>query len=172
MLQIAARIFAEKVAALAARVRMLKGEKLKFDDELARSFTTLLRQPTASPARTRIRTSTKSSFSWKRKFPAAAPVAALTRWRKPFVIPKEKLIPCFKLAIKNDAPGRWHTLRFRPNESFTVEYVTNKPWAVKLYKGDFHSGFRKYDLPLHRSRFDLAAHEGYPGHHVYNSCWK
>jgi len=33
MLKLRRRIFAEQIYALAARVRMLKGEKLKFDDE-------------------------------------------------------------------------------------------------------------------------------------------
>ena len=58
-----------------------------------------------------------------------------------------------------------------PNESFTIEYVTNKPWGgYNWYKGNFHSVIQvNTDLPIYIDRaVDLAAHEGYPGHHVYN----
>jgi len=50
--------------------------------------------------------------------------------------------------------------------------VTNKPWGgYNWYKGNFHSVIQvNTDLPIYIDRaIDLAAHEGYPGHHVYNS---
>jgi hypothetical protein len=53
-----------------------------------------------------------------------------------------------------------------------VEYVTNKPWAgYNWYKGGFRSVIQvNTDLPIYIDRaVDLAAHEGYPGHHVYNA---
>ncbi|HEY0368590.1 MAG TPA: hypothetical protein VGC85_03245, partial [Chthoniobacterales bacterium] len=59
-----------------------------------------------------------------------------------------------------------------PNESFTVEYVTDKPWGgYNWYKGDFRSVIQvNTDVPAYIDRaIDLAAHEGYPGHHVYNA---
>jgi len=57
-------------------------------------------------------------------------------------------------------------------ENFKVEYVTNKPWgAYNWYKGNSFSVIQvNTDLPIYIDRaVDLAAHEGYPGHHVYNS---
>ena len=57
-------------------------------------------------------------------------------------------------------------------ESFTVEYVTDKPWSgYNWYKGGFHSLIQvNTDLPIFIDRaIDLACHEGYPGHHVYNA---
>ena len=59
----------------------------------------------------------------------------------------------------------------RRNESFEVEYVTDKSWsAYNWYKGGFHSLIQvNTDLPIYIDRaIDLACHEGYPGHHVYN----
>ena len=50
--------------------------------------------------------------------------------------------------------------------------MTNKPWGgYNWYKGNFHSVIQvNTDLPIFIDRaVDLAAHEGYPGHHVYNS---
>ena len=93
-------------------------------------------------------------------------------WRKPFLIPKEKLDTVFQLAIKECRARTLAHLALPPNESFTVEYVTNKPWGgYNWYKGNFHSVIQvNTDLPIFIDRaVDLAAHEGYPGHHVYNS---
>jgi hypothetical protein len=58
------------------------------------------------------------------------------------------------------------------DESFTVEYVTNKPWSgYNWYQGNYRSLIQvNTDLPIYIDRaIDLACHEGYPGHHVYNA---
>jgi hypothetical protein len=58
-----------------------------------------------------------------------------------------------------------------PEEKFTVEYVTNKSWSgYNWYQGNFQSLIQvNTDLPIYIDRaIDLACHEGYPGHHVYN----
>src|SRR5580765_6396724 len=57
-------------------------------------------------------------------------------------------------------------------ESFTVEYVTNRSWSgYNWYQGNYHSLIQvNTDLPIYIDRaVDLACHEGYPGHHVYNA---
>ena len=62
-------------------------------------------------------------------------------------------------------------LQLPPDESFTVEYVTNKSWSgYNWYQGSFRSVIQvNTDLPIYIDRaVDLACHEGYPGHHVYN----
>src|SRR5690606_33715446 len=49
---------------------------------------------------------------------------------------------------------------------------TNKPWSgYNWYQGDAHSLIQiNTDLPIYIERaIELAAHEGYPGHHVYNA---
>ena len=56
-------------------------------------------------------------------------------------------------------------------ESFEIEYVTDKPWSgYNWYKGDYKSLIQvNTSLPIYIDRaIDLACHEGYPGHHVYN----
>ena len=93
-------------------------------------------------------------------------------WRKPFLIPKEKLDAVFQAAIKECRARTLAHVALPPNESFAVDYVTNKPWGgYNWYKGNFHSVIQvNTDLPIFIDRaVDLAAHEGYPGHHVYNS---
>ena len=57
------------------------------------------------------------------------------------------------------------------NESFTIEYVTDKPWGgYNWYKGNYKSLIQvnvDFPIPIERA-IDLGCHEGYPGHHVYN----
>ena len=58
-----------------------------------------------------------------------------------------------------------------PGESFTIEYVTDKSWSgYNWYQGNYRSLIQiNTDLPIYIDRaIDLACHEGYPGHHVYN----
>jgi hypothetical protein len=62
-------------------------------------------------------------------------------------------------------------VRLPEGESFTVEYVTGKSWSgYNWYQGAFRSLIQvNTDLPVYIDRaLDLACHEGYPGHHVYN----
>ena len=59
-----------------------------------------------------------------------------------------------------------------PGESVTVEYVHGKPWsAFSRYQGNFHSLIQiNADFGLTVDQvLQLACHEGYPGHHAYNS---
>ena len=70
------------------------------------------------------------------------------------------------------ARGRSQHVELPPDESFTVEYVTNKSWSgYNWYQGNFRSLIQvNTDLPIYIDRaIDLACHEGYPGHHVYNA---
>jgi hypothetical protein len=172
MLKLRREYLQKQISALAARVRMLKGEKLKFDDEsralydaVAPTFDDSHFDQIIAELEKKIPGNNRQSGSdplWER----------YEKWRKPFVIPKEKLDRVFQLAIKECRARTQAHVALPPNESFTVEYVTNKPWGgYNWYKGKFHSVIQvNTDLPIYIDRaVDLAAHEGYPGHHVYNS---
>lgn len=88
-----------------------------------------------------------------------------------FIIPKAKVDTVFKTAI---AEARKRTLthyKLPANENFTLEYVTGKPWSgYNWYQGNYQSKIQiSIDMPIFIERaIDLACHEGYPGHHVYN----
>jgi hypothetical protein len=59
-----------------------------------------------------------------------------------------------------------------PGERFDLEYVKGTSWnAYNWYKGGYHSLIQvNLDFPVALDRaIDLACHEGYPGHHVYNA---
>jgi len=93
-------------------------------------------------------------------------------FRNRFVIPKEKLDGVFKAAIDGCRGRTLKRVTLPGTESFTVEYVTNKSWSgYNWYQGNYRSLIQvNTDLPIYINRaLDLACHEGYPGHHVYNA---
>jgi hypothetical protein len=95
-----------------------------------------------------------------------------TDFSKKFIIPIDKLDTVFQVAI---AEARLRTkayLGLPGNENFEIEYVTGKSWSgYNYYKGNSYSLIQiNTDLPIYIERaIDLACHEGYPGHHVFNT---
>ncbi len=88
-----------------------------------------------------------------------------------FVIPVDKLDTVFKTAIRTARNLTIARYQLPPGENFTIEFVKNKPWSgYNWYKGHYQSVIQiNTDLPIMIERaVDLACHEGYPGHHVYN----
>ena len=97
------------------------------------------------------------------------------RWnnfRNEFIIPTDKLDKVFTAAIKECRKRTLQHIQLPADENFKVEYVNNQPWgAYNWYKGNSFSVIQvNTDLPVYLDRaIDLASHEGYPGHHVYNT---
>jgi hypothetical protein len=156
----------KQLSALATRVRIVKGEHLKFDEE------SLALYDAVAP------TLPESHFQeiLARLGPKLPGEGSLLQryenWRRAFVIPKDKLDTVLQLAIKACRERTLAHIHLPATENFTVEYVTNKPWgAYNWYQGNYRSVIQvNTDLPTYIDRaIDLAAHEGYPGHHVYNA---
>ena len=92
-------------------------------------------------------------------------------FKKNFEIPKNKIQPVFDAALKECKSRTQKYINLPAGENFKVEYVTNKPWgAYNWYKGNLFSLIQvTTDFPVQiDGAVGLAAHEGYPGHHVYN----
>lgn len=90
---------------------------------------------------------------------------------KKFVIPEDKLDIVFKAAIEEARKRTKTHYQLPDNEKFTLEYVKGTSWSgYNWYKGDYNSLIQiNTDLPIFIDRaIDLACHEGYPGHHIYN----
>ena len=88
-----------------------------------------------------------------------------------FIIPKEKIDTIFKTTIAEARKRTLNHYALPEIENFKLEYVTNKPWSgYNWYKGNYQSVIQiNLDGPIFIERaIDLACHEGYPGHHVYN----
>ncbi|MCJ7526045.1 MAG: hypothetical protein MUP71_12620 [Candidatus Aminicenantes bacterium] len=99
-------------------------------------------------------------------------IERITALRKDFIIPADKLPAVFDAAISECRRRTLAHIALPQNENFKAEYVKNKPWgAYNWYKGSAFSVIEvNTDLPMDISGpLRLAAHEGYPGHHVYNA---
>ena len=98
-------------------------------------------------------------------------VVRYNAFRERFYIPRGKVDAAFKTAIDECRRRTAAHIELPPTESFTVEYVTGKSWsAYNWYKGRYRSVIQvNTEFPIEVDRvIDLACHEGYPGHHVYN----
>ncbi|MQA30201.1 MAG: hypothetical protein GEU82_10230 [Luteitalea sp.] len=154
-----------QLEALRARVRMLSGAKMRFDEE------SLALYDAVAP------THPESYFQamiddLDRALPGTGPlIDRVEAFRAAFVIPKERLGRVFDTAIGECRRRTLEHVALPAGESFTVEYVTNKSWSgYNWYQGNYRSLIQvNTDLPIYIDRaVDLACHEGYPGHHVYN----
>jgi hypothetical protein len=165
MMRLRMQYLERQLSALSARVRMLKGERLSFDDE-----SRALYDATAP-------TFPESHFQeildrLNPRFPGSGPlVERYDAFRRSFIIPRDKLDPVFQRAIQACRERTLRHIQLPADEKFTVEYVTNKSWSgYNWYQGGYRSLIQvNTDLPIFIDRaIDLACHEGYPGHHVYN----
>jgi len=88
-----------------------------------------------------------------------------------FIIPENKLNEVFTTAISEAKNRVSKKIALPATEKFELSYVTNKPWSgYNWYQGEYYSLIQiNTDLPIYIERaIDLACHEGYPGHHVFN----
>ena len=165
LVQLRRNYLAKQLAALRGYVSMLGGTKLKFDEESKALYDVVA--PTHDEAHFRSLTDSLGSI-----LPGSGPIPArLERYKRDFVIPPAKVDTVFKTAIAEARRRTAANIQLPADELFSLEYVKNKSWSgYNWYQGNFKSLIQiNTDLPIFIDRaIDLAAHEGYPGHHVYN----
>jgi hypothetical protein len=156
---------ARQLSAARARLAMLQGARFTFDEE-SRALYDAVAPTHAEGEFDAVLTALAA------KVPGDGPlIERYDRYKQAFVIPANRLDRVFQEAIR---ACRERTLAFvplPPSERFTVEYVTGKSWSgYNWYQGQYRSVIQvNTDLPVYIDRaVDLACHEGYPGHHVYN----
>ncbi len=96
----------------------------------------------------------------------------LNEYKNRFIISPEKLDTVFTTAMNECRRRTLNHITLPEEENFNVKYVKDKPWgAYNWYKGNSFSIIEvNTDLPIQIEKaVDLAAHEGYPGHHVFNA---
>ena len=155
-----------QLQSMVSRLDMLAGKKLTFDEESKALYDAVAPKHDASHFQ-------RILDQLETVIPGEGPLAPrVEAFRQGFVVPRERLDAVFKAAIDECRRRTREHLELPPDESFVVEYVTNKSWSgYNWYKGGFHSLIQvNTDLPIFIDRaIDLACHEGYPGHHVYNA---
>lgn len=166
VLQLRLKYLQGQLSSLIERVEILQGKKLSFDEEAKALYDV---KPPKYP---------ESHFQrilaeLDELLPGSATVNdRFLNFKQKFVIPRDKLDLVFSTAINECRSKTKKYISLPENESFTIEYVTGKSWSgYNWYKGNCYSLIQvNTDLPIYIDRaVDLAAHEGYPGHHVYNS---
>jgi hypothetical protein len=155
-----------QLGSLRARVRMLEGAKLTFDEESQALYDAVA--PTHPESYFEATLEEVAGL-----LPGDGPlVDRYEAYRQTFVIPRDRLTRVFDRAIAECRTRTLPHVTLPATETFTVEYVTNKPWSgYNWYQGNYRSLIQvNTDLPIFIDRaIDLACHEGYPGHHVYNA---
>jgi hypothetical protein len=155
-----------QLQSMISRIDMLAGKKLTFDEESKALYDAVA--PTNDTAYFQ-----RILDQLEKVVPGEGPLAErVEAFRQRFVIPRDRLDAVFKAAIDECRRRTLAHVELPPGESFVVEYVTDKSWSgYNWYKGGFHSLIQvNTDLPIFIDRaVDLACHEGYPGHHVYNA---
>jgi hypothetical protein len=156
----------KQMIAVQAEINLLAGKKYSFDEESRLLYDAVA--PTYSEAHFQ-----QLIQDLEKALPGKGSVTnRLSDYKKGFIIPKEKLDTVFKAAIAEARKRTLPQVNLPENENFTVEYVTGKAWSgYNWYKGNSFSLIQvNTDLPIYIDRaIDLACHEGYPGHHVYNA---
>jgi hypothetical protein len=155
-----------QLKALATKAAMLEGKKLTFDQESKALYDAVA--PTNSEDHF-----LEVHDRLEKLLPGRGPLLPrYEAFKKEFIIPPDRLDAVFSAAIQEARRRTKAHLELPSNESFTIEYVTGKPWsAYNWYQGNNQSVIQvNTSLPVYIDRaVDLAAHEGYPGHHVYNA---
>ncbi|MGS0682124.1 hypothetical protein ACVBIL_13265 [Shewanella sp. 125m-7] len=92
-------------------------------------------------------------------------------YRRQFLIPADKLDLVLRTAIEEARKRTKANITLPQDEDFLIEYVQDRPWsAYNWYKGEHKSLIQiNTSLPIFiDAAVNLASHEGYPGHHVFN----
>jgi hypothetical protein len=155
-----------QLQSMVSRIDMLSGKRLTFDEESKALYDAVA--PVNDAAHFQ-----RILDQLEKVIPGEGPLAQrVEAFRQQFVIPRDRLDAVFQAAIDECRRRTLGHIELPEGESFVVEYVTNKSWSgYNWYKGGFHSLIQvNTDLPIFIDRaIDLACHEGYPGHHVYNA---
>jgi hypothetical protein len=157
------RYLYKQILAVRTKIFMLAGGKLSFDAEAKALYD--IEVPTYDSSHFQAIINEIDKL-----LPGKGNVA--DRWqeyKKQFIIPNEKLEAVFQAAISECRKRTLQYIKLPAKESFKVEYVNGKPWGgYNWFKGNSFSLIQvNTDLPSYIERaVNLAAHEGYPGHHL------
>lgn len=160
------RYLVTQTLSVAKYVEMLQGTRFSFDEESKALYDAVA--PVVPESRYQDALATLESV-----VPGSGNLAErYAQWQQQFFIPSDKLSQVFSAAVEEARVRTKKYIQLPENESFEIEYVTGQPWgAYNWYKGNSYSLIQvNVDFPIRiGNAVSLAAHEGYPGHHVYNA---
>jgi hypothetical protein len=155
----------KQIRAMQARLEYLSGVSFTFDEESRALYDAV------AP---RFKTTYYDSLLavLDSMLPGSGTIAErLSALRTHFLVARDKIDPVIHAALNECRKRTRQHIPLPNDEQFKVEYVMGKSWgAYNWYKGNRFSIIQiNLDSPFYINRaVSLAAHEGYPGHHVYN----
>jgi hypothetical protein len=156
-----------QLRAIVSRVDLLLGAYLSFDQETQEMFGVQV------PPRYDQRRLAHIRSELEALLPGPGGLAErYSSFDQTFTVPPDRLSAVMNRALQGCRQQTLAHLNLPPGESVTVEYVRDKPWsAFSRYQGNFRSLIQiNTDFGLTVDQvLQLACHEGYPGHHAYNS---
>lgn len=93
-----------------------------------------------------------------------------SKYRNKFIVKNDHLDGSYRKALDYAALKTKEYIEMPIEEGVTIEYMEGAPWsAYNWYKGNYNSLIQvNKSVDIHFEKIlDLAAHESYPGHHVY-----
>lgn len=160
------RFLRNQLGAVEARARMLEGWQPSFDDE------SLALYDISAPFYGREDFKPMLDTLDRLLPPGDGSVSdRYNRYLQQFAIPADRIEPVMRAAIEAARASTLKFFKLPEGERFELSLVRDKPWsAYNWYQGQYVSRIEiNTDQPLTVARaIELASHEGYPGHHVYN----
>jgi hypothetical protein len=160
------RVYLTKhLAALRTRVALLGGKRMTFDEESQALYDGV--------ATERIEAEFQDALdTLSRSVPGSGPLLdRYNAFRSRFVIPADAVPVVFEAALRACRERTVAAMALPAGEQCALEFVLGRSWSGYNW---YHGGYRSViqvntDLPIHIDRaVELAAHEGYPGHHAHN----
>jgi hypothetical protein len=165
----------DQLASAAARIELLRGRKMSFDEESRALYGAVAPRHDEAYFQERLDRIAAVLDTLPGTGSAEARGSLLSRveaLRARVTIPPEKVGAVFDRAIAECRARSAAHVALPQAESFTLEQVTDKPWSgYNWYQGGYRSVIQvNVSLPVWIDRaVELACHEGYPGHHLYNA---
>lgn len=153
--------------ALVLRTEQLQGKNRTFDEESYIFFGVVAPKDTGAAARKALRIKLATLLGG-----STNEAAAYSRYEAQFIVPADRVPVVMRAALDQCRAITLAHMTLPIGERVDVTYVSHKPWsAFSRYMGGAHSVIQvNMDYPLTVDRIlNLACHEGYPGHHVFNS---
>jgi hypothetical protein len=167
-----AESLALQLASIEARTAMLRGKFLDFDSEAHVLFATARIPDTQLAERSAVLARVAALLPAQHGRSDLSPASRYAAYDRHFLVPPERLAAVMTAALKSCRQQTLTYLALPANESVDLTFVRNQPWsAFSRYRGHAHSTIQlNLDLPITvDDALELACHEGYPGHHVFNT---
>ncbi len=154
------------IEALRSRAQQLDGKKMTFDEECKLYYDAVL-PPYSREFYSRVHQELDRLLPGKDSLKERN-----LNYAKQFKVPSGKVEAIFRAVVKESRKRTKAYFKMAANESFRLHFVKGGNWvAFNSYDGNSHS-----DITVNINRphtvdtiVEMACHEGYPGHHLYNA---